>query len=290
MMRGPGMDFINRLLEVCDRGQIIAEDLTFSYDGSSTQLDGLNFSIPAGNFVVLLGRNGCGKSTLARHMNGLLLPVSGKMTVCGMDTADPEHLPEIRRRCGMVFQNPENQFVSPVVEEDLRFGLRNFGFPEREIPERVRTALAQVEMQGYERRNPQLLSGGQKQRIALAGVLAVSPDILVFDEVTAMLDPQGRRTVLRQMYELHEKQGKTIVMITQRPEEADRVDRILLMDSGRIVADGTPREVLTDAPLLTSCGLRPPFSVRLWMEVRDLLPKDAQCPLNIREATDLLCR
>lgn len=270
--------------------QIIAEDLTFSYDGSSTQLDGLNFSIPSGSFVVLLGRNGCGKSTLARHMNGLLLPVSGKMTVCGMDTADPEHLPEIRRRCGMVFQNPENQFVSPVVEEDLRFGLRNFGFPEREIPERVRTALAQVEMQGYERRNPQLLSGGQKQRIALAGVLAVSPDILVFDEVTAMLDPQGRRTVLRQMYELHEKQGKTIVMITQRPEEADRVDRILLMDSGRIVADGTPREVLTDAPLLTSCGLRPPFSVRLWMEVRDLLPKDAQCPLNIREATDLLCR
>ena len=270
--------------------QIIAEELSFSYDGSSRNLDRLNFRIQSGSFTVLLGRNGCGKSTLARHMNGLLLPSEGRMTVCGMDTADPDCLPEIRRRCGMVFQNPENQFVSPIVEEDLRFGLKNFGFPEAEIPERIRKALEQVEMSGFERRNPQLLSGGQKQRIALAGILAVSPDILIFDEVTAMLDPQGRRSILGLIHDLHEKEGRTIIMITQRPEEAVGADRILLMSAGKIAADGTPLEVLTDAPLLADAGLQPPFGVRLWMEIRDLVPGPAgKEPLNIREVTDLLC-
>ncbi|MBQ6509235.1 MAG: ATP-binding cassette domain-containing protein [Flexilinea sp.] len=270
--------------------QIIAEELSFSYDGNSRNLDRLNFRIQSGSFTVLLGRNGCGKSTLARHMNGLLLPSEGRMTVCDMDTADPDSLPEIRRRCGMVFQNPENQFVSPIVEEDLRFGLKNFGFPEAEIPGRVRKALEQVEMSGFERRNPQLLSGGQKQRIALAGILAVSPDILIFDEVTAMLDPQGRRSILGLIHDLHEKEGRTIIMITQRPEEAVRADRILLMNAGKIAADGTPREVLTDAPLLTEAGLQPPFGVRLWMEIRDLVPGPGEKePLNIREVTDLLC-
>ena len=268
---------------------IIAENLSFSYDGTGRNLDRLNFRIPGGSFTVLLGRNGCGKSTLARHMNGLLLPTEGRMTVCGMDTADADLLPEIRRRCGMVFQNPENQFVSPIVEEDLRFGLKNFGFPVEEIPERVRKALARVEMSGFERRNPQLLSGGQKQRIALAGVLAVSPDILIFDEVTAMLDPQGRRTILRLIRDLHEKEGKTVILITQRPEEAVRADRILLMNAGKIAAEGTPREVLSDAPLLQEAGLQPPFGVRLWTEIRDLIPGSGEeHPLEIREITDLL--
>lgn len=271
--------------------QIIAEDLSFSYDGGTSQLDRLNFRIQSGSFTVLLGRNGCGKSTLARHMNGLLLPTAGKMTVCGMDTADEEQLPEIRRRCGMVFQNPENQFVSPIVEEDLHFGLKNFGFPESEMPERIRRTLEQVGMAGFERRNPQLLSGGQKQRIALAGVLVVSPEILIFDEVTSMLDPQGRRTTLGLMHELREKEGKTVIMITQRPEEAERADRILLMDAGKIIADGTPREVLSDGTLLRRSGLRPPFSVRLWAEIRDLLPEETgNCPMNIEEVTNLLCR
>ena len=270
---------------------VIAEGLSFSYDGSRRDLDRLDFRLESGSFTVLLGRNGCGKSTLARHMNGLLLPTEGRMTVCGMDTADKSCLPEIRRRCGMVFQNPENQFVSPVVEEDLRFGLKNFGFPQEEFPERIRKALAQVEMSGFERRNPQLLSGGQKQRIALAGVLAVSPDILVFDEVTSMLDPQGRRTILRLIRELHEEEGKTVVMITQHPEEAVGADRIMLMDAGRIIADGTPREVLSDVPLLTEAGLQPPFGVRLWMEIRDLLPASGEDhPLEIQEITSLLCR
>ena len=179
---------------------IIAEDLSFSYNNKERQLKGLNFRIESGSFTAVLGRNGCGKSTLARHMNGLLLPAEGSMTVCGMNTKDPDLLPEIRRRCGMVFQNPENQFVSPIVEEDLCFGLKNFGFPESEFAGRIRSTLERVEMSGYERRNPQMLSGGQKQRIALAGVLVVSPDILVFDEVTAMLDPRGRRSILRMMY------------------------------------------------------------------------------------------
>ncbi len=269
---------------------IDAKDLSFSYKTGEYQLKGLNFSIEAGSFTAILGRNGCGKSTLARHMNGLLLPTGGSMTVCGMATSDPGLLPEIRRRCGMVFQNPENQFVSPIVEEDLRFGLKNFGFPESEFPDRIRRALEQVEMSGCERRNPQLLSGGQKQRIALAGVLVVSPDILVFDEVTAMLDPRGRRLILRLMHELREKEGKTIIMITQRPEEADGADRILLMNAGQIIADGTPREVLSDAGLLRSAGLRPPFSVRLWDEIRDLAPdRDEGAPMNIRELTERLC-
>ena len=271
--------------------QIIAEDLSFSYDSGTSQRDRLNFRIQSGSFTVLLGRNGCGKSTLARHMNGLLLPTEGSMTVCGMDTADEEQLPEIRRRCGMVFQNPENQFVSPIVEEDLRFGLKNFGFPESEMPERIRRTLEQVGMAGFERRNPQLLSGGQKQRIALAGVLVVSPEILIFDEVTSMLDPQGRRTTLGLMHELREKEGKTVIMITQRPEEAERADRILLMDTGKIIADGTPREVLSDGTLLRRSGLRTPFSVRLWVEIRDLLPEESgACPMNIQEVTNLLCR
>ena len=270
--------------------QIIAEELTFSYDGAGVTLDRLNFRIESGSFTVLLGRNGCGKSTLARHMNGLLLPTEGRMTICGMDTADSGRLPEIRRRCGMVFQNPENQFVSPIIEEDLRFGLKNFGFPNEEIPDRIRKALALVEMSGFERRNPQLLSGGQKQRIALAGVLAVSPEILIFDEVTAMLDPQGRRSILNLIRELHEKEGKTVIMITHHTDEAEGADRILLMDAGKIIADGTPREVLSDAPLLAGAGLQPPFAVRLWAEIRDLVPVSGKrYPLNIREVTDLLC-
>ncbi len=269
---------------------VIAENLSFSYNHEGQQLKQLNFRIPAGSFTAILGRNGSGKSTLARHMNGLLLPTEGRMTVCGMDTADPDCHPEIRRRCGMVFQNPENQFVSPIVEEDLRFGLKNFGFPEDEVPDRIRRALEQVDMAGFERRNPQMLSGGQKQRIALAGVLVVSPEILVFDEVTAMLDPKGRSLILRLMHELREKEGKTIVMITQRPEEANGADRVLLMNSGRIIADGTPREVLSDTTLLHEAGLRPPFIVRLWDEINDLIPEqDSGCPMNIRELTERLC-
>ena len=270
---------------------IEARKLSFSYSPEQPVLRDLNFRIRCGSFTVLLGRNGCGKSTLAHHLNALLLPTEGKVTVFGMDTADLTKVREIRRRCGMVFQNPENQFVSPLIEEDIRFGLRNFGFPEEEIPERIRRALEQVEMGGFERHNPHMLSGGQKQRIALAGVLAVSPDILVFDEATSMLDPRGRRTVLRLMHELREKEGKTVILITQRPEEAAEADHILLMDAGRIIAGGSPGEILSDADLMKSAGLRPPFCTALWMEIRDLIPgADESCPLSISELADRLCR
>lgn len=270
---------------------IEAENLSFSYSPEKPVLRDLNFRIESGSFTALLGRNGCGKSTLARHLNALLRPTSGKITVCGMDTADISYAQEIRHRCGMVFQNPENQFVSPLIEEDIRFGLTNFGFPEDEIPGRIRRALEQVEMSGYERRNPQMLSGGQKQRIALAGVLAVSPEILVFDEATAMLDPRGRKTVLRLMHELHDKEGKTIIMITQRPEEAIETDRILLMDAGRILAGGTPGDILSNIELMESAGLRLPFCAALWMEIRDLIPETNEgCPLNISELTERIIK
>lgn len=270
---------------------IEARNLSFAYSPEQPVLRDLSFSIQCGSFTVLLGRNGCGKSTLAHHLNALLRPTEGKVTVCGMDTADLTKVREIRRRCGMVFQNPENQFVSPLIEEDIRFGLKNFGFPEEEIPGRIRRALEQVEMGGFERHNPHMLSGGQKQRIALAGVLAVSPDILVFDEATSMLDPRGRRTVLRLMHELHEKEGKTIILITQRPEEAAEADHILLMDAGRIIAGGSPGEILSDPALMKSAGLRPPFCTALWMEIRDLVPiADESCPLSISELSERLCR
>ncbi len=270
---------------------ITAENLRFSYTGTEAGLDIPSLAIAEGSFTALLGRNGCGKSTLARHFNGLLTPDEGTMRVCGMDTADPDALPEIRRRCGMVFQNPENQFVSPIVEEDIRFGLRNFGFPESEWAERTASALAMVEMSGFERRNPQLLSGGQKARIALAGVLAVEPAILVFDEATAMLDPGGRRTVLRLMTKLCREEGRTVIMITQRPEEAAAVDRVLLMDGGKIIADESPAVIFSDTELIRNAGLRPPFTAKLWNEIRDLVPDPGtDCPLDIRQLTERLCR
>ncbi len=270
---------------------ITAEKLRFSYTGTDTGLDIPSLAIDGGSFTAILGRNGCGKSTLARHFNGLLQPDEGIMRVCGMDTADPSALPEIRRRCGMVFQNPENQFVSPIVEEDLRFGLRNFGFPESEWSARIAAALATVEMSGFERRNPQLLSGGQQQRIALAGVLAVSPQILVFDETTAMLDPGGRRSVLRLMSKLCREEGRTVIMVTQRPEEAAGVDRILLMDGGKIIADASPAHIFSDTQLIRAAGLRPPFTAMLWNEIRDLIPDPGtDCPLDIRQLTERLCR
>ena len=270
---------------------IEAENLSFAYPAGKAALRGVNLRVESGSFTAVLGRNGCGKSTLARHMNALLRPAEGKMLVCGLDTADPANAPEIRRRCGMVFQNPENQFVSPLVEEDIRFGLKNFGFPEDEIPERIRRALEQAGMSGFERHNPQMLSGGQKQRIALAGVLAVSPDILVFDEATAMLDPAGQRGVVALMHDMCGKGGKTVIMITQRPEEAAGADRVLLMDAGRIIADGAPREILADAALMKAAGLRLPFCSALWMEIRDLLPDaDESFPLSVREITERVCR
>ena len=226
---------------------IEAENIIFSYasDGKRKRaLRGLSFHVHRGEYAVILGHNGCGKSTLLRHLNALLPLQSGELTVAGIDASDPAEIWKLRRRVGMVFQNPDNQFVSSIVGEDVAFGLENYQVPRDEIPERVSAALRAVGMEGFEKRAPHTLSGGQKQRAALAGVLALEPKILLFDEVTSMLDPEGRAEVLGAMRRLHED-GKTVVAVTHYIEEAVQADTVWLMHDGKMLAHGSPREMLT---------------------------------------------
>ena len=271
---------------------VCAEKLVHSYAFAGSKrrsLDGVSFTIKQGGLVALLGHNGCGKTTLARHLNALLPVQSGELTVAGLDARGSANLWKIRRACGMVFQNPDNQFVSSLVEEDIAFGLRNFGTPEKDIPEKVRRALESVGMGGYEKRSPQLLSGGQKQRIAIAGVLALDPDILIFDEATSMLDPEGRREVLETINRLH-RQGHTILMISHYIEEAVYSDRVLLIHDGRILAQGKPREILTDPEQLRQAGLTPPMPVRAYHDLKAAGIVLARCPLTVEELVEELCR
>lgn len=271
---------------------IDARELVYSYDleGSERRsLDGISLAVNKGELVAVLGHNGCGKTTLARHLNALLPMQGGELTVAGCDARDENRVWQIRKSCGMVFQNPDNQFVSSYVEEDIAFGPRNFGAAEEDIPEKVKAALEAVGMSGFERRSPQLLSGGQKQRVAIAGVLAADPDIMVFDEVTSMLDPQGRQEVLDTIKKLHES-GKTIVMISHYIEEAVFADRVVFVHDGRKLGEGTPREMLTDLELMKRTGLTPPFSVRAYYDLRDAGVKLDRCPLTIDELVDEVCR
>ena len=271
---------------------VCAEKLVHSYAFAGSKrrsLDGVSFTIKQGELVALLGHNGCGKTTLPRHLNALLPVQSGELTVAGLDARGSANLWKIRRACGMVFQNPDNQFVSSLVEEDIAFGLRNFGTPEKDIPEKVRRALESVGMGGYEKRSPQLLSGGQKQRIAIAGVLALDPDILIFDEATSMLDPEGRREVLETINRLH-RQGHTILMISHYIEEAVYSDRVLLIHDGRILAQGKPREILTDPEQLRQAGLTPPMPVRAYHDLKAAGIVLARCPLTVEELVEDLCR
>ena len=271
---------------------VCAEKLIHSYAFAGSKrrsLDGVSLTVKRGELVALLGRNGCGKTTLARHLNALIPVQSGELTVAGLDAKGSANLWKIRRACGMVFQNPDNQFVSSLVEEDIAFGLRNFGTPEKDIPEKVRRALESVGMGGFEKRSPQLLSGGQKQRIAVAGVLALEPDILIFDEATAMLDPEGRREVLDTIDRLH-RQGHTILMISHYIEEAVFSDRVLLIHDGRILAQGKPRETLTDPELLRQAGLTPPMPVRAYYDLKAAGIVLSRCPLTVEELVEELCR
>ena len=260
-----------------------------SFDGVSVLKD-ISIQVNDGEIISILGPSGCGKSTLAKHFNAILLPSGGKVYVCGIDTANEDRLITIRRNVGMVFQNPDNQFVSTIVGEDVAFGLENYGVPENEIPARVAAALAAVDMAGYENRATHTLSGGQKQRVALAGVLALSPDILVFDEATAMLDPDGRQEVLRTIRRLHTQQRKTVVMITHYIEEAIGADRVYLIHNGKMIADGTAREMLTQPELLAAAGLTPPMPVQMYYDLKQAGIVLARCPLTLEELAEELCR
>lgn len=271
---------------------IDAHDIRFSYDGPGGRrsLNGAQLHVAPGEFVAVLGHNGCGKSTLVKHFNALLPLQHGTLTVDGMDAADPANRWALRRKVGMVFQNPDNQFVSTIVGEDVAFGLENYGVPEAEIPARVAAALAAVDMVGYENRATHTLSGGQKQRVALAGVLALSPDILVFDEATAMLDPDGRQEVLRTIHRLHTQQHKTVVMITHYIEEAIGADRVYLIHNGKMIAGGTAREMLTQPELLAAAGLTPPMPVQMYYDLKQGGIVLARCPLTLEELAEELCR
>ena len=248
------------------------ENLTFRYTTEEgvapTVLDGVSLSIRAGEFVAVLGHNGSGKSTLAKHFNAILLPTAGKVYVDGMDTCDEDKLLDIRRRVGMVFQNPDNQIVASVVEEDVAFGPENLGVPPNQIRERVDEALAAVGMSEYARHAPHLLSGGQKQRVAIAGVLAMRPECIVLDEPTAMLDPVGRGEVLSTVKKLNRENGITVVLITHHMDEAAQADRLIVMHDGHIMADGRPEQVFRNVDGLRSLGLEVPEPVALLYELR----------------------
>ena len=251
---------------------IHAEDVRFSYvtaEGvAPIVLDGVSLSIEEGSFVAVLGHNGSGKSTLAKHFNSILLPTGGKVYVDGMDTADEARLLAIRRTVGMVFQNPDNQIVANVVEEDVAFAPENLGVPPEEIRRRVDDALKAVGMYEFREHAPHLLSGGQKQRIAIAGVIAMQPRCIVLDEPTAMLDPIGRADVLRTIKELNRQRGVTVVLITHHMDEAAQADRLVVMTKGRVIADGTPKEIFQDVEGLKAVGLTVPETTQLLWELR----------------------
>ncbi len=262
---------------------IQVEDLSYTYpdqedDRRTKVFDGLDLTVEQGSFVAILGRNGCGKSTLAKHFNAILLPSGGKVYVYGMDTGAGENLIPIRRSVGMVFQNPDNQIVSNVVEEDVAFAPENLGVEPAEIRRRVDEALKLVGMYEYREYAPHLLSGGQKQRVAIAGVIAMRPRCIVLDEPTAMLDPRGRREVLETVHRLNREQGTTVVLITHHMREAVDADRVIVMSDGGVIADGTPEAVFTQVELLRSVQLAVPETTELLLALNEAgmdLPLDA---------------
>ena len=232
-------------------------------------IDNMDVDIKKGDFVAILGHNGSGKSTLAKQINGILMPTGGTVLVSGMDTRDEDHIWDIRKTAGMVFQNPDNQIIGNVVEEDVGFGPENLGVPTDEIWKRVDESLEAVGMTAYRLQSPNKLSGGQKQRVAIAGVMAMKPQCIILDEPTAMLDPNGRREVIRTVRQLNESQGVTVLLITHYMEEATWADRIIVMDDGKIVMDGKPREIFSRVRELKECGLDVPQATELAFELKE---------------------
>ena len=245
------------------------ENVHYTYPGDQMEsLCGVSLEIQEGSFVAVLGHNGSGKSTLAKHMNAILVPTEGKVTVCGIDSADEEQIIQLRRNVGMVFQNPDNQIVANVVEDDVAFAPENLGVEPKEIRRRVDEALKLVDMYEYREHAPHLLSGGQKQRVAIAGVIAMRPRCIVLDEPTAMLDPIGRSEVLRTIRQLNRNAGITVVLITHHMDEAAQADRLVVMSKGKVIADGAPRQVFQRVEELKAVGLTVPETVELCWELR----------------------
>lgn len=269
------------------------KDVSFSYDietdntnaKKNTVLDGFNLSVEEGSFVAILGHNGSGKSTVAKLTNGILTADKGKITVDGIVADDEESIYDIRRRVGMVFQNPDNQIVSSIVEEDVAFGVENLGIEPRECRRRVDEALKTVGMYDYRLHSPSKLSGGQKQRVAVAGIIAMKPKCIVLDEPTAMLDPSGRKEVIDTVMKLNKEEGITIVLITHYMDEAVKADRVVVMDDGRIMLDGTPRDVFMNVKTMKELSLEVPQSTQL---IDELGLKFDNTVLNSSECADFL--
>ncbi|MBI6058540.1 energy-coupling factor transporter ATPase [Clostridium perfringens] len=274
---------------------IKSEDLVFKYVNAEEQtekvaINHVSMEVKKGEFLVILGHNGSGKSTMAKHMNALLLPSGGKMYVDGLDTSDIENLWKVRRRAGMVFQNPDNQLVATIVEEDVAFGPENLGVDPKEIRERVDDSLKAVGMYEYRKHAPHLLSGGQKQRIAIAGILAMRPKCIVLDEPTAMLDPSGRNEVMKTIKEVNKKFGITIILITHYMDEAAQADRIIVMDKGEKVMEGVPREIFSQVEKIKSIGLDVPQVTELAYELQKEGVDISTEILNIDEMVNALCQ
>lgn len=274
---------------------VICNKLVYKYPQSEDEqpkvaIDGLDLEVNKGEFLVVLGHNGSGKSTFAKHINALLIPTGGEIYVDGLQTSVETNLWKIRNVAGMVFQNPDNQIVATIVEEDVAFGPENLGLDPKEIRKRVDEALKSVQMYEYRKHAPHLLSGGQKQRVAIAGILAMMPKCIVFDEPTAMLDPYGRKEVMRTIKEINKKHGITIILITHNMEEAVEADRIVVMVSGKIVMNGKPKEIFSNVSVMKKIGLDVPQVTELAYELRKNGINIGSDILTINEMVNALCQ
>ncbi|HHX22750.1 MAG: energy-coupling factor transporter ATPase [Tepidanaerobacteraceae bacterium] len=271
--------------------EIVAIDVHYQYaGGSNLALKNINLKIKPGEFVAIIGPNGSGKSTLAKLFNGLFSPTKGDILVDGLNTKNKEHIWDIRQKAGMVFQNPDNQIVATIVEEDVAFGPENLGIPPEQIRQRIKEALKVVELTDFAKKAPHLLSGGQKQRVAIAGILAMKPDCIILDEPTAMLDPVGRKEVIDTVNKLNKEEGKTVVLITHFMEEAVRADRVVVMEKGQVVMEGKPTEIFSQVTRLKEIGLDVPQVTELAYLLRtDKVPVRSDI-LTVKEMVDHLCQ